>query len=236
MGILLLISVWPNSPTNNAITIEAFIVAITSAEFWDRVAPSYSKQPIADAGSYARKLAATQALMRPDMTVLEFGCGTGSTALEHATHVAEIDATDVSAAMIDIGREKAERVGIDNVSFKQSSVERFEAADGAYDMVLALNLLHLLPDRQLALAKIHRLLKPGGIFISSTVCLLDRMWYLRPVIPVMQWIGKAPYVSFLSADGVLREVSAAGFDEREKWTHGRANSLFLIASKVRMSR
>ena len=207
-------------------------MAVTAPEFWDRVAPNYSKQPIADAESYARKLAATQALMRPDMEVLEFGCGTGSTALEHAPHVAHVLATDVSARMIDIGREKAELAGVTNVSFQQSGVEDFEAPDGSYDMVLALNLLHLVPDRAAALAKIHRLLKPGGLFISSTVCLADRMWFLRPVIPLMQLIGKAPYVSFLGASTVLRETATAGFEEREHWTHGRANSLFLVASKV----
>ena len=204
----------------------------TSPEFWDRVAPNYSKQPIADPNSYARKLAATQALMRPDMEVLEFGCGTGSTALEHAPHVAHIVATDVSAVMIAIGREKAQQAGIDNVSFRQSGVDDFSAPDGSYDMVLALNLLHLLPDRTTALAKIHRLLKPGGIFISSTVCLADRMWFLRPVIPVLQWLGKAPHVSFASANEMLREVTAAGFEEQDHWAHGRANSLFLVASKV----
>ena len=207
-------------------------MAVTSAEFWDRVAPGYSQRPISDTESYARKLAATQALMRPDMRVLEFGCGTGSTALEHAPHVSHIEATDVSAAMIAIGREKAEQAGIANVSFSQSSVEEFDA-DGHFDMVLALNLLHLLPDRTAALAKIHRLLKPGGLFISSTVCLADSMWYLRPLIPVLQWIGKAPYVSFVGTNDVLGEVAAAGFEEQEHWTHGgRANSLFLIASKA----
>ena len=203
---------------------------VTSAEFWDRVAPNYSKQPISDTASYARKLAATQALMRPDMSVLEFGCGTGSTALEHAPHVASIVATDVSAAMIAIGRDKAAQAGIDNVSFMQSSVEEF-AADSTYDMVLALNLLHLLPDRKAALARIHRLLKPGGLFVSSTVCLADRMWFLRPVIPVMQWLGKAPYVSFTGESDMLREVTEAGFEVRDHWTHGRANSLFLIAAR-----
>lgn len=202
---------------------------VTAAEFWDRVAPGYSKQPIADAASYARKLTATQALMRPTMEVLEFGCGTGSTALEHAPHVARIVATDVSAAMIDIGRDKARRGGIDNVSFVQSDIEGFEAPRGSYDMVLALNLLHLLPDRAAALAKIHRLLKPGGIFVSSTVCLADRMGFLRLVIPVLQWIGKAPYVSFAGTSEVLAEVADAGFEVREHWNHGRANSLFLIA-------
>jgi ubiquinone/menaquinone biosynthesis C-methylase UbiE len=81
-------------------------------------------------------------------------------------------------------------------------------------MVLALNLLHLLPNRTAALAKIYRLLKPGGLFISSTVCLADRMWFLRSVIPVLQWIGKALYVSFVGASDMLSEVAVAGFEEQ----------------------
>jgi len=206
-------------------------MSVTSTEFWDRVAPSYSKQSIADTETYARKLAATQALMRQDMSVLELGCGTGSTALEHAPHVAHIDATDISAAMIAISRQKAEQAAIDNVSFRQAGVAELDG-EGTYDMVLALNLLHLLPDRTAALAKIHRLLKPGGLFISSTVCLADRLWFLRPVIPVLQWIGKAPFVSFVGANDVLHEMAEASFEAQQHWTHGRANSLFLIASKV----
>ncbi len=206
-------------------------MAVTSSEFWDRIAPGYSQQPISDEKSYARKLAATQALMRPQMELLEFGCGTGSTALTHSPHVAHILATDVSAEMIRIGREKAADAGIDNVSFQQAGVEDFVGADGSYDMVLALNLLHLVPDYGAAVARIHGLLKPGGYFVSSTVCLADRLWFLRPVIPVMQWIGKAPFVSFLKADEVHEEIRRAGFETREHWTHGRANSFFLIAQK-----
>jgi len=110
-------------------------------------------------------------------------------------------------------------------------VEDFDAAR-SYDMVLALNLLHLLPDRMAALAKIHRLLKPGGLLISSTVCLADRIWFLRPVIPMPQWIGRAPYVIFAGVKEVLHEVEMGGFEAQEHWTHGRANSLFLIASKA----
>jgi ubiquinone/menaquinone biosynthesis C-methylase UbiE len=206
-------------------------VTVASAEFWDRIADRYSRQPIADGASYARKLAATQARMRPDMKVLELGCGTGSTALEHAPHVAQIDATDVSAAMIEIGRDKAAKTGIGNVKFVQAGVEDFDAPDGSYDMILALSLLHLLPERESALATIYRWLKPDGIFVSSTVCLADRMGFMRPIIPVMQWLGKAPYVSFLRAAGFQAEVEAAGFSVEEQWTHGRANSLFLIARR-----
>lgn len=206
-------------------------MTITAERFWDRAAAGYSRRPIADAHSYARKLAATRALMRPDMTVLEFGCGTGSTALEHAAQIARIDATDVSGAMVAIGRDKAARAGVRNVTFRQSGIEDFDAPDGSYDMVLALNLLHLLPDRAAAFGKIHRLLKPGGLFVSSTVCLADRLWCMRPVIRVLQRLDKAPYVNFLKSAAVLREIEAAGFTAGEQWNHGRANSLFLIARR-----
>ena len=206
-------------------------MAVTPIEFWNRVAQSYSERTIGDTETYERKLAATQALMEPDMQVLEFGCGTGSTALRHAPHVAHITATDLSDAMIAIGRAKAEQEGTGNITFTQSGVEDFKG-DKSYDMVLALNLLHLVPDRSRALETIHSLLKPGGFFVSSTVCLADRMWFLKPVIPVMQWLGKAPYVSFVRERDMLREVEAAGFSVQEKWAHGRANSLFLIAVKT----
>ena len=205
-------------------------MAVTPIEFWNRVAQSYSERPIGDTETYERKLAATQALMEPDMQVLELGCGTGSTALRHAPHVAHITASDLSDAMIAIGRAKAEQEGIGNITFTQSGVEDFKR-DKSYDMVLALNLLHLVPDRSRALETIHSLLKPGGFFVSSTVCLADRMWYLRPVIPILQYLGKAPYVDFLKAETVLEEVSSAGFEAQEHWTHGRANSLFLVAKK-----
>ena len=206
-------------------------MAVTPTEFWDRIAPRYSKQSISDTESYARKLAETQALMRPDMTVLELGCGTGSTALEHAPHVAHIDATDISPAMIDIACDKAAEAGIDNVCFQAAGVADLEAADASYDMVLALNLLHLLPAREATLTKIHALLKPGGLFISSTACLADRMWFMRPVVAVMQWLGKAPQVEFFTSRQLLDEVAQAGFEIQNHWTHGRANSVFMVAAK-----
>lgn len=45
------------------------------------MAKRYARQPIADEAAYRRKLEVTRTYFRPDMHVLEFGCGTGSTAL-----------------------------------------------------------------------------------------------------------------------------------------------------------
>jgi len=170
--------------------------------------------------------------MRPDMAVLELGCGTGSTALEHAPHVAHIDATDISPAMLGIGREKAERAGITNVSFKQSSVEAIDTPDGGYDMVLGLNLLHLLPNGPRGGAREYQPTAKNRRYFHLKYRLSRR----PPVVFTTRhcrhaMIGTAPHISFVGAEQVLQEGAKAGLAEQDHWTHGRANSLFLIARK-----
>jgi ubiquinone/menaquinone biosynthesis C-methylase UbiE len=207
-------------------------MATTSKEFWDRIAHIYSQQVIGDEDSYHKKLAETQALMTKGMFVLEVGCGTGTTAIKHSPFVKHILATDISSEMITIAQEKAIREGTENITFTSCSVEEIEAEESSFDMVLALNLLHLLPDRNSALNKFHKLLKPGGLLITSTVCLADKMWFIKPLVFIMQLIGKAPYVNFLSSNAVLNEIVSTGFKSKQHWTHGKANSLFMIAEKI----
>ena len=202
-----------------------------SQRFWDDVAKRYSQQAIADVDSYRKKLSQTQELMTKDMTVLELGCGTGSTALIHADYVAQIVATDISQEMIAIAKNKADSQRVQNIKFIRSSLEEFKSDEAKYDMILALNLLHLISDRESALGKIFSLLKPGGFFVSSTVCAADKMWFIRPIVPVMQWFGRAPHFEFLKAEQVSEEIHNAGFSIKESWSHGKANSLFVIARK-----
>ena len=58
----------------------------TSSKFWDRIADRYSRRPVADEAAYQKKLEVTRQYFRPEMQVLEFGCGTGSTAIAHAPY------------------------------------------------------------------------------------------------------------------------------------------------------
>jgi len=39
----------------------------------------------------------------------------------------------------------------------------------------------------------------------------DKIWFVRPIIPVMRFLGNAPYASFLSAKNVYRDLEFAGF-------------------------
>ena len=199
--------------------------------FWDRAADKYAAQPVADQASYEHKLAETRKRLSPDMNLLEFGCGTGTTALIHAPHVASITAIDISNRMIEICEQKAHEQGISNVSFQTGTLDSFEAPDESFDAVLGMSILHLLPDHDEAVARAYRLLKPGGRFYSSTGCIKDGSFLIRLALPVMRAIGFAPFVAVFSAEELAEEMRAAGFEIELQWRPGPTKSVFIIARK-----
>jgi len=106
------------------------------SRFWDKIAERYAKKPVADEAAYQKKLEVTRQYFRPDMEVLEFGCGTGSTAIAHAPYVKHVRATDISAKMIEIAQGKADAAGIGNVSFERTTIEDLEVPDASLDVVM----------------------------------------------------------------------------------------------------
>lgn len=201
------------------------------AMFWDRVAEKYFAQPIGAPDVYEEKLRLTQALMHSEMQVLELGCGTGGTALRHAPHVAHIRATDFSEAMLDIARRQAEEAGVDNVEFVQADAAQYQDEAARYDMVLALNLLHLLHDPAALIAKARSWLRPGGYFISSTACLRDKMGWTRFVAPIGRALGRLPYVNVFKAPDLRDQIRSAGFAIETERQPGKGLTLFVIARK-----
>jgi SAM-dependent methyltransferase len=202
-----------------------------AAKFWDRVAERYAKSPVADEAAYRKKLEVTRGYLRPDMDVLELGCGTGSTAIVHAPHVKHIRAVDISSGMLAIARRKAEAAHIDNITFEQSTIDDLEVADGSVDVVLALSLLHLLEDRDVAITRIHRMLKPGGVFVTSTACLGETMGWFRYVGPVGKFFRLIPLVRVFSPDELERSFVRAGFAIDYNWQPGKGKAVFIVAKK-----
>ncbi len=188
---------------------------MTDIAFWDRIAEKYSKRPISDVDYYHQTLERTQSYLKATDRILEMGCGTGGTALLLAPHVAEVMATDLSPEMVRIAADKAAAEGTTNVRFAAKEVLEHSADDGPYDVVLAHNLLHLVENLDDALDHIARLVKPGGLFVSKTVVLSDTPSFgfkiMRKIIPVMQWLGKAPFVRFMPIVELERRIEASGF-------------------------
>lgn len=183
------------------------------ARFWDQAAPKYARSKIADPAGYQHTLERTLALLGSDDSVLELGCGTGTTALALAGAVDRYLATDISAGMITIAKAKTDATPTDGLQFRTATAETLAEPPASFDAILAFSYLHLVRDLPGTLARIHALLRPGGLFVSKTPCVGEMNLLIRRVLlPAMTAVGKAPHVALFTAAELTHQVDQAGFD------------------------
>lgn len=209
--------------------------AARKARFWDRIAVKYAADPIADMAGYEFTLRRVQDLLSADQDVLEIGCGTGTTALRLAPFTRRLLATDVSAGMVAIARDKLAAQPVPKLSFAVADAETPWAEQGEYDAVLAFNLLHLVTDLDRALELAVQALRPGGLLICKTAC-ISEMNPLIPylALPLMRAVGKAPHVLCFDARVLRSAIARQGMDivsvERHG-TRGKDFRVFIVARK-----
>jgi ubiquinone/menaquinone biosynthesis C-methylase UbiE len=206
----------------------------SDARFWDRTSRKYAKAAIGDQAGYERTLDRTRALLGPDDRVLELGCGTGTTALRLAGDVQRYLATDISAEMIAIAKEKCVADPVPGLEFRTATAEALSHEATTFDAVLGFNYLHLVRDLPGTLRRIHTLLAAEGLFISKTPCVKDMNPFIRLAVPAMRAIGKAPHVTVFRAADLTEHLRAAGFDILATESHatkGNDNRPYIVARK-----
>jgi arsenite methyltransferase len=203
------------------------------AAFWDKIADYYASQPVERPDAFERKIAITKARMTPQDVVLNVGCGTGTLSLRLADSGRELHGLDISSEMVRIARDKARDV--DNVTFHHGTLDTFTAlGPSSVDGVMAYSLLHLVDDRERFLKQLFSLVKPGGFFVSSTVCLGDSWIPYSWLIGAMRLVGRAPRVEMVGRQQLLDEVAAAGFVDVETHEVGaKETTVFMTATRPR---
>lgn len=204
---------------------------VKAANFWNRISKRYAKKAVPNEEIYQRKVKITQEYLSFGDAVLEFGCGTGSTAIMHASKVERVDATDISPAMIEIAKERASTANVSNVSFEVGALEDFNFKPDSYNAVLGLNVMHLIENPSSTLTEIHRVLREGGVFVSSTPLIQNEFVIVRWLVKFVQFIGLVPKIHSFTREEYLDLFSEAGFDAVFAWTPSE-NSIFVIAKKL----
>lgn len=118
-----------------------------------------------DAGAAHEIALLTELGLTPESMVIEIGAGTGQFAIAAAPACARIVAVDVSPVMLNALRARVSAAHLTNVDVVQAGFLSYQHHGSPADFVYSRYALHHLPDfwKAVALARLHRILRPGGV-------------------------------------------------------------------------
>lgn len=139
--------------------------------------------------------------------VLEIGCGqgTGTLLINRLFSPQQITAMDLDEKMI---RRAKRRVRLKHVQFQQGDATALDFRDGSFDAVFDFGILHHIPNWEVALKEVHRVLKPKGQFILEDLSIESfRLpilgWFLRVLLdhPYREMYLREEFFEFIRENG-----------------------------------
>ena len=176
--------------------------------FWNRYAKIYDIEiDRFNRSAYSEMYRLISGALTKEMKVLEIATGTGLIAIHIAEAAQSVAATDFSPKMIEAATKKRTP---DNVHFSVEDATALSFLDQTFDAVIISNALHIMPDPELVLKNIRRVLKPNGLLIAPTFShghLRDSTWTLNAFLLKMigfetysKWKPEE-YVDFINRNG-----------------------------------
>ena len=205
--------------------------------FWDRQAKRYDRSDKQFETINKVIFDKTIEYLDPSDNVLDFGCGTGSKTLKLAAMVKHVHGLDFSEEMIRDAEIKRGTAAASNCTFSHGTAFTADLAAGTFDTVISFSVIHLLKDAEGVIRRIHELLKPGGLFISTTVAIRDKMdlkyKFIFSGYRMLLKLGILPlHLNMLSVSDVEEMVAKAGFTiERTERIPYEMAIYFLVARK-----
>jgi 2-polyprenyl-3-methyl-5-hydroxy-6-metoxy-1,4-benzoquinol methylase len=159
-----------------------FLAQHGAGEIWNWESPAGKVR-------WARRVKMLSSHLKPGMTVLELGCGTGSFTRELARSGAEIVAIDVSPELLEIANADT---SAQNVQYQIQNAYALRYPEGMFDSVVGSSVLHHLEIED-AIRDIYRVLKPEGTIYFTEPNMLNPQIAIQKNIPwIKRKLGDSP--------------------------------------------
>jgi len=100
--------------------------------------------------------------LRPDMRILDFGCGTGLITRQLAPHVASVTSADTSAEMLRVLAQKARAAGLEGVETRHLEPGYPSLKGASFDVIVSSMVFHHIEDVPSVLEHFAAWLRPDG--------------------------------------------------------------------------
>lgn len=203
---------------------------------WDRIAKNWDSPGVSLGQNDIKIIEMTKQYLHTSDHILDYGCATGSVAIELAGIVREVHGIDISSNMIEIAQRKAGEHERSNAYFTHTTIFDERLKPGSFDLILGLRILHLVDNPSAVISRIHHLLKPEGIFISASPCLGEKTVVsilLSLPIFLLTRIGIYPRISFFNVSGLVSTIENRHFQivETERLSVHPITECFIVARK-----
>jgi len=118
------------------------------------------------------------AQIKPGNTVIDLGSGAGNDcfiARKETGETGRVIGIDFTPAMIEKARANVDKLGYNNVEFRQGDIEKMPVTANIADVIVSNCVLNLVPNKSGVFKEIYRVLKPGGHFSISDIVLVGEL-------------------------------------------------------------
>jgi ubiquinone/menaquinone biosynthesis C-methylase UbiE len=156
--------------------------------YWERNAKRYDASLRITVRSLPRMLEELKGRVAGASRILEVAAGTGLVTEALSQVAEEVVAVDYAFAMVERLKARVEQAGLKNVECHEANLYALAFEPASFDVVVACNVLHLLPDLPKAYEAMLRMLKPSGRLIVPTVCQRET-WVARVTTRLLMLTG-----------------------------------------------
>jgi len=200
-------------------------------KFWNLIASKYAASPIADQSAYQSKIEKIKSYLSAENFVLDIGCATGTQCDDLASDVKQVVGIDISSKLLAIAEQRKAGRKLENVEFIHTSVfdDRFQAEK--FDVVMAFYVLHFFEDINVVFKRVHKILKPGGLFISETSCMGEKSKGTGKIMRFIGQLGFLPKINLLTTEQLEQALEQAGFQLVDKVIFSKSNAEYTLFAK-----